>query len=114
MCFTIVCVSLQCVFHYSVMRASPVTYVPQIVLSCVLHRSVMNYALALTPISWQLFLAATVVSSIPYTMLYVYLGSVSTDVWQVMWWSRKLVYGPLLLDAEQSLCFRPAQTHTLG
>lgn len=90
------------------------TYVPQIVLSCVLHRSVMNYALALTPISWQLFLAATVVSSIPYTMLYVYLGSVSTDVWQVMWWSRKLVYGPLLLDAEQSLCFRPAQTHTLG
>uniref|UniRef100_A0A7S3R5T4 VTT domain-containing protein n=1 Tax=Dunaliella tertiolecta TaxID=3047 RepID=A0A7S3R5T4_DUNTE len=53
-------------------------------LSPFLPDSVMNYALALTSISWQLFLASTLTATIPYTLLYAYLGSASSDILQIL------------------------------
>lgn len=45
--------------------------------------SVMNYALALTSVSWRLFACATVTATVPYTLLFTYVGSASSDALQV-------------------------------
>lgn len=49
-------------------------------LSPVLPYNILNYALALTPVSFLVFSAASAVATIPWTCLYVYIGTFSTDV----------------------------------
>lgn len=49
-------------------------------LSPVLPYNVLNYALAITPVSFWVFSIASAVATIPWTALYVYLGTFSTDL----------------------------------
>ena len=49
-------------------------------LSPVLPDSLMNYAMALTPISFDVFAAATAVAMGPWVLLYVYLGTASKNI----------------------------------
>lgn len=49
-------------------------------LSPVLPYNILNYALALTPVSFWVFTAASALATIPWTCLYVYLGTFSTNL----------------------------------
>lgn len=49
-------------------------------LSPVLPYNILNYALALTPVSFLTFTIASAVATIPWTALYVYIGTFSTDL----------------------------------
>ena len=49
-------------------------------LSPVLPDSLMNYAMALTPISFDVFAAATAAAMGPWVLLYVYLGTASKNI----------------------------------
>jgi uncharacterized membrane protein YdjX (TVP38/TMEM64 family) len=52
-------------------------------LSPVLPYNVLNYALAITPVNFWVFSAASAVATIPWTALYVYLGTSSTDLMEL-------------------------------
>ncbi|GAX80287.1 hypothetical protein CEUSTIGMA_g7725.t1 [Chlamydomonas eustigma] len=49
-------------------------------LSPVLPDSLMNYAMALTPVTFDMFASATAVAMVPWVLLYIYLGSASKDI----------------------------------
>eukprot|EP00195_Chlamydomonas_chlamydogama_P007023 CAMPEP_0202892994 /NCGR_PEP_ID=MMETSP1392-20130828/2653_1 /ASSEMBLY_ACC=CAM_ASM_000868 /TAXON_ID=225041 /ORGANISM="Chlamydomonas chlamydogama, Strain SAG 11-48b" /LENGTH=252 /DNA_ID=CAMNT_0049577161 /DNA_START=593 /DNA_END=1351 /DNA_ORIENTATION=- len=49
-------------------------------LSPVLPYNILNYALALTPVSFWVFSAASAIATIPWTCLYVYIGTFSTNL----------------------------------
>eukprot|EP00197_Chlamydomonas_leiostraca_P006495 CAMPEP_0202868928 /NCGR_PEP_ID=MMETSP1391-20130828/11405_1 /ASSEMBLY_ACC=CAM_ASM_000867 /TAXON_ID=1034604 /ORGANISM="Chlamydomonas leiostraca, Strain SAG 11-49" /LENGTH=292 /DNA_ID=CAMNT_0049549159 /DNA_START=165 /DNA_END=1040 /DNA_ORIENTATION=- len=49
-------------------------------LSPVLPYNVLNYALAITPVSCWVFSVASAVATIPWTALYVYLGTLSNNL----------------------------------
>eukprot|EP00798_Chlamydomonas_sp_ICE-L_P001475 gene1475-32860_t len=49
-------------------------------LSPVLPDSLMNYCLSLMSIEMSMFVIATAISLVPYTLLYAYLGSISSDI----------------------------------
>ena len=49
-------------------------------LSPVLPDSLMNYAMALTPISFDVFAASTAAAMGPWVLLYVYLGTASKNI----------------------------------
>lgn len=49
-------------------------------LSPVLPYNILNYALALTPVSFMVFSTASALATVPWTCLYVYIGTFSTDL----------------------------------
>lgn len=49
-------------------------------LSPVLPYNVLNYALAITPVHFWVFSAASALATIPWTALYVYLGTLSNNL----------------------------------
>jgi uncharacterized membrane protein YdjX (TVP38/TMEM64 family) len=52
-------------------------------LSPVLPYNILNFALAVTPVSFLVFSAASAFATIPWTALYVYLGTFSTDLMEL-------------------------------
>jgi uncharacterized membrane protein YdjX (TVP38/TMEM64 family) len=49
-------------------------------LSPVLPYNILNYALALTPVSFWVFTWSSALATVPWTALYVYVGTFSTDL----------------------------------
>jgi uncharacterized membrane protein YdjX (TVP38/TMEM64 family) len=42
--------------------------------------NILNYALALTPVSFLVYTVASGIATIPWTCLYVYMGTLSNDL----------------------------------
>lgn len=49
-------------------------------LSPVLPYNILNYALAITPVPFWVFTCASTFATVPWTALYVYLGTLSTNL----------------------------------
>jgi uncharacterized membrane protein YdjX (TVP38/TMEM64 family) len=52
-------------------------------LSPVLPYNILNYALAITPVSFWVFTIASAVATVPWTALYVYLGTFSNNLMEL-------------------------------
>eukprot|EP00798_Chlamydomonas_sp_ICE-L_P015754 gene15754-21877_t len=65
-------------------------------LSPVLPYNVLNYALALTPVSFGVFTWASSVATIPWTVFYVYIGTFSNNLMD-------LANGKIIYDSDSKL-----------
>ncbi|GAX74592.1 hypothetical protein CEUSTIGMA_g2040.t1 [Chlamydomonas eustigma] len=70
-------------------------------LSPIMPYNILNYALALTPVSLAVYTIASCIATVPWTCLYVYVGTLSTDLMDLAhgkisygsatrWWSSAL------------------------